>query len=215
MRNTNGDILISPISGLPVTELTTPWGVVGDRNPDFVIGFVNSLTYKGFGLNFVLDIRKGGDVYNATESYLYRTGLSMKTLDREQPYTFKGVLKDGLENTATPTPNTIQVIPYYNNGYYGALSDENFIERDVNWVRVKEITLRYTLPTATLSRTKVFKSASVFVTGTDLLLLTNYTGGDPGVNGANTATGGSGGQGIDYGNLPLPRVFNVGINIGL
>lgn len=215
MRNANGDMLISPVTGLPFTELTTPWGVVGDRNPDFVIGFVNSFTYKGFGLNFVLDIRKGGDVYNATESYLYRTGLSPKTLDRETPYTFKGVLKDGLENTATPTPNTIQVVPYYNNAYYSALSDENFIERDVNWLRVKEITLRYSLPTAVLSRTKIFKTASLFLTGTDLLLITNYTGGDPGVNGANTATGGSGGQGIDYGNLPLPKVFNVGINIGL
>ena len=53
------------------------------------------------------------------------------------------------------------------------------------------------------------------MTGTDLLLLTNYTGGDPGVNGTNTATGGSGGYGYDFGNLPLPRVFNVGINIGL
>ncbi|WP_234735903.1 SusC/RagA family TonB-linked outer membrane protein [Tellurirhabdus bombi] len=214
-RNLNGDILISPISGLPFTELTTPWGVVGDRNPDFVIGFVNNMTYKNFGLSFVLDIRKGGDVYNATESYLFRNGLSLKTLDRETPYTFKGVLKDGLENTATPTPNTVQVIPYYSNGYYGALSDENFIERDVNWLRVKEITLRYSLPTNILGQTKLFKSANVFVTGTDLLMLTNYTGGDPGVNGANTATGGSGGQGIDFGNLPLPRVFNVGINIGL
>lgn len=213
MRNANGDILISPVTGLPFTE--TVWNVVGNRNPDFVLGFVNSLSYKGFGLNFVLDIRKGGDVYNATESYLYRTGLSMKTLDREQPYIFKGVLKDGLENTSTPTPNTIQVVPYYNNAFYSALSDQNFIERNVNWLRVKELTLRYSIPASTLSRTKLFKSANVFVTGTDLLLLTNYTGGDPGVNGANTATGGSGGLGIDYGNLPLPRVFNVGINIGL
>ncbi|OIN58384.1 SusC/RagA family TonB-linked outer membrane protein [Arsenicibacter rosenii] len=213
MRNANGDILISPLTGLPFTE--TVWNVVGDRNPDFVIGLVNNLTYKNVGLSFVLDIRKGGDVYNATESYLFRNGLSMKTLDREQPLVFKGVLKDGLENTATPTPNNIQIIPYYNTAYYSGLSDQNFIERDVNWVRLKEITLRYSLPNTLLARTKLFKTANLFVTGNDLFILTNYTGGDPGVNGANTATGGSGGQGIDFGNLPLPRVFNVGINIGL
>lgn len=212
-RNPQGQILISPITGLPFTE--TVWNVVGDRNPDFVMGFVNSFRYKDLSLNFVLDVRKGGDVYNGTESYLYRTGLSTNTLNREQPYIFQGVLKDGLENTATPTANTVQVVPYYNNAYYTALADEAFIERDINWLRVKELTLRYTLPASALNRTRLFKTASVFATGTDLLLLTNYTGGDPGVNGTNTATGGSGGYGYDFGNLPLPRVFNVGINIGL
>lgn len=212
VRNTKGDILVSPLTGLPLTE--TVWNIVGDRNPDFVIGFVNSFSYKNFGLNFVLDIRKGGDVFNATELYMYSRGLSMKTLDRETPYTFRGVLKDGLENTDSPTTNTIQVTPYYNNAFYSALADENFIERDVNWMRVKELSLRYTVPPSALSRSKLFKTANVFVTGNDLLLLTNYTGGDPGVNGTNTATGGSGGQGIDYGNLPLPKVFNVGINLG-
>ncbi|MEZ0483108.1 SusC/RagA family TonB-linked outer membrane protein [Fibrella aquatica] len=212
VRNTRGDILVSPLTGLPLTE--TVWNIVGDRNPDFVIGFVNSFNYKNFGLSFVLDVRKGGDVFNATEAYMYSRGLSMKTLDRETPYTFRGVLKDGLENTDNPTPNTIQVTPYYNNTFYGALSDENFIERDVNWMRVKELTLRYSVPSSTLSRSKMFKTANIFVTGNDLFLLTNYTGGDPGVNGNNTATGGSGGQGIDYGNLPLPKVFNVGISLG-
>ena len=212
LRNTKGAILVSPLTGLPLTE--TVWNVVGDRNPDFVIGFVNSFKYKNIGLSFVLDARKGGDVYNATESYMYSRGLSMKTLDRETPYTFRGVLKDGLENTESPTKNSIQVTPYYNNAFYSALADENFIERDVNWLRVKELTLRYSIPSSVLSRAKLFKSANVFVTGTDLLLLTNYTGGDPGVNGNNTATGGSGGQGIDFGNLPLPKVFNVGINLG-
>lgn len=211
-RNAQGQILISPLSGLPLNE--TVWNIVGDRNPDFTVGFVNSFRYKSFGLSFVLDLRKGGDVYNATEAYMYNRGLSMKTLDRETPYIFRGVLKDGLENTATPTPNTIQVTPYYNNTFYTALSDENFIERDVNWLRVKELTLRYTFAPTLLSRVKLFKTANLFLTGTDLLLLTNYTGGDPGVNGNNTATGGSGGQGIDFGNLPLPKVFNVGVNLG-
>lgn len=213
LRNNKGDILVSPLSGLPLTE--TVWNVVADRNPDFVIGFLNSFRYKDFSFNFLLDVRKGGDVYNGTQSYLYRTGLSTKTLDRETPKVFTGVLKDGLENTDNPTRNTIQVIPYYNNTYYTSLADENFIERDINWVRLKEVTLRYNLPTSLLGRTRLFKTANVFFTGTDLLLLTNYTGGDPGVNGVNTATGGSGGYGIDFGNLPLPRVFNAGINIGL
>jgi len=211
-RNASGQILINPTTGLPLTE--TVWNVVADRNPDFVMGFVNSFRYKNLSLNFVLDLRKGGDVYNGTESFLYRGGFSRNTLNREQPYIFQGVLKDGLENTDAPTKNSVQVIPYYNNGYYTSLADEAFIERNINWLRVKELTLRYALPPSLLSRTRVFKTANLFVTGTDLLLLTNYTGGDPGVNTNNTATGGSGGYGYDFGNLPLPRIYNAGINIG-
>ena len=212
VRNANGDILVNALTGLPITE--TVWRIVGDRNPDFVMGFLNTVTYKSLTLSVLLDIRKGGDVYNGTESFLYGLGLSRNTLDRETPRVFRGVLKDGLENTATPTPNNIQVIPYYNNNYYASVSDETFIERKINWLRLKEVTLRYAVPPSILSNSKVFKTASLFVTGTDLVLLTNYTGGDPGVNTTNSATGGSGGFGFDYGNLPLPRVFNVGINVG-
>lgn len=219
LRNDRGDILINPATGLPITE--TVWRVVGDRNPHFTMGFLNTFRYKNLSLNLLLDIRKGGDVFNGTEDYLYRNGLSTKTLDRETPRVIQGVLKDGLENTANPTPNTIQVIPYYSNGFYGSanttpatLADETFIERNVNWLRVKEVTLRYALPPTVLANSRVFKSVSVFATGTDLLLLTNYTGGDPGVNASNSVTGGSGGYGIDYGNIPLPRAYNVGISVG-
>ena len=56
--------------------------------------------------------------------------------------------------------------------------------------------------------------ASVFVKGTDLFLITNYTGLDPIVNGNTAAVGGSGGVGIDFGNFPMPRGFNFGIRMG-
>jgi hypothetical protein len=213
-RNNNGDILISPSTGLPLTELL--WNVVGDRNPDFLMGFNNSFTYKDLSFSFLLDLRKGGDVYNATESFLYRNGLSAKTLDREQPRVFTGVLKDGLENTANPTRNNIQITPYFNSNFYSAgVADEQFIEKDVNWLRLRDITLSYNFPRRLLGSQKVIKSARLVVTATDLFMSTNYSGGDPGVNGTNGATGGSGGSGFDYGNLPLPRVFNFGINVTL
>jgi len=60
---------------------------------------------------------------------------------------------------------------------------------------------------------RIVKSARAFVTATDLFMFTNYTGGDPGVNGTTAAQGGSGGSGFDFGNLPLPRVFNFGFNV--
>ncbi len=216
--NNAGQLLINPTSGLPVTsDATTAWFVAGDRNPDFKMGISNSFTYKGLNLNFLFDIKKGGDVFNGTGLYLYNLGLHQRSItDRETPLTFNGVLRDGLENTSNPTKNNITIIPYYNNSFYsGSIIDQEFIERDVNWVRLRDITLTYQLPTAWLSKNKLFKTASIGITATDLYMWTNYTGGDPGVNGTTVATGGSGSMGIDYGNLPIPKNFNFNVRIGL
>ncbi|TPE46312.1 SusC/RagA family TonB-linked outer membrane protein [Pontibacter mangrovi] len=210
-RNENGDILINPSTGLPLLN-TSEWVVVGDRQPDFTVGLTNSFTYKNLSLNFLLDFRKGGDVYNATEHYLVTRGLSPKTLDRDTPRIVKGVLKDGLENSANPTENNIPIDLARNSSYWSSIYYYNsFIEKDINWVRLRDVTLSYRLPSDVLAKTKFIRNASVFVTGTDLFLLTNYSGLDPVANGNSAAVGGAGGVGFDYGNFPLPRGLNFGV----
>jgi hypothetical protein len=154
-------------------------------------------------------------VFNGNELFLTRYGLSARTLDRLTPVVVPGVLKDGNENTATPTKNTIQVTPYYQNTYYTSNIDADFIEHNINWLRMRDVTLSYRLPQNLLSHQKVFKNASVFVTGTDLFLITNYTGADPEVNGNNASTYGSGSAGFDYGTLPTPRTFSFGVKVTL
>ncbi len=215
--NDAGQLLINPTNGLPLQQDNPIWPAVADRNPDFRMGLANNLTYKAFNLAFLWDYRKGGDVYNATGLYLYNLGLHPKSIEnREVPVAFNGVLRDGLENSANPTPNNISIIPYYNNNFYtGSVIDQEFIERDVNWLRLRDITVSYTLPKKWLANNKVFKSASVGFTATDLILITNYTGGDPGVNGTTVATGGSGSSGIDYGSLPVPKTFNFNLRVSL
>lgn len=213
LKNDNGDLLINPINGMPVKDANfTP---IGDRAPDFTVGLTNSFTYKSFNLSFLFDIRKGGDIYNATELYLYARGVSRLSLDRETPRIIKGVLRDGLENTASPTQNNILVTPYITTSYYSTYYNTlDFLEKDINWIRMKDITLSYNLPTKTFANSKVFKNANIFVTGTDLILFTNYKGVDPAVNGLSAATGGLGGTGIDFGSVGLPRGFNLGVKVG-
>ncbi|MFM8781596.1 MAG: SusC/RagA family TonB-linked outer membrane protein, partial [Gemmatimonadota bacterium] len=165
--------------------------------------------YKKASLSVLFDIRKGGDVFNATEHFLTTRGLSPRTLDRETPRVIPGVLRDGRENSATPTRNTIVVIPAVQTGFYTGMSEELFIEKDINWVRLRDVTFRYELPPA------LFRSreASVFITGNDLLLFTNYSGMDPVVNGNTAAVGGSGAAGVDFGNFPIPRGVNFGLKV--
>ena len=208
LRNTAGKLLIDPTNGLPLRSANFIEAGY-DRQPDFSLGITNTFRYKRLSLNFLIDIRKGGDVFNATEQFLTSRGLTSRTLDREQPRVIDGVLRDGKENSATPTANNIVVVPASQTLYYTNISEELFIEKDINWVRLRDLTLRYTIPGKWL----LARDASFFMTGTDLFLFTNYSGLDPIVNGNTAAVGGSGAAGIDYGNFPMPRGLAFGLTV--
>jgi len=220
-RNNQGDLLINPSTGLPILlgSSSDDFYYLGDRAPKFTLGYLNSFRYKNVSLSFLLDLRVGGDVYNQTEYELYRRGLSVKTLDREQPRIVKGVYLDGLENTANPTPNTIMITPAQYTLYYtntsGGIAPEQFLERDINTLRLRDVTIAYDLPQSVAAKTKFLSSVGLYVTFTDLFLITNYTGTDPDTNGNNPATSGIGGYGIDYGSMGRPLGVNIGLRIKL
>jgi len=91
------------------------------------------------------------------------------------------------------------------------MPEEAFIEKDVNWLRLRDVTISYTFPQNFVRKIRGMNSLGVFLTGNDLILMTNYSGADPGVNG-NTAGGrGVGGSGFDYGTLPAPITLNFGL----
>src|SRR6185437_13248799 len=206
LRNDQGKLLIDPATGLPIASgnfIDAGY----DRQPNFTLGLTNTLRYKSLSLDFLLDIRRGGDVYDATDWYLTTHGLSKQSEDRWTPRIVDGVLRDGKENTANPTPNNIVIVPAINTNYYTNMSPEQFIEKNINWVRLADITVSYTLPQ------RILPNASLFVTGTNLFMITNYTGLDPLGSASNPNTGGSGSVGIDYGNFGTPRAVNIGAKV--
>lgn len=213
LRNNAGDILIDPTNGLPVLDAN--FKVRGDRNPTFTVGWVNNLKYKNWALNFVWDLKVGGDIFNATDMYLTIQGVSTRTDDRYTPRVINGVLNDGFQNSSNPTRNSIVVIPAYSQGYYTTrMPEEEFIQRDVNWFRMRDITLRYTFSENMIKNMGFLKSLGLFVTANDLILMTNYSGADPAVNSNTSGTRGVGGWGFDYGNVPAPVSVNFGLRAG-
>lgn len=213
-RNNAGQILISPSTGLPSSD--NVFKLRGDRNPAFTLGIQNSLRYKNWRLSFLWDLKIGGDIFNANEMMLTGIGRSNRTIDRFTPRVIDGVLNDGFANTATPTRNTISVIPAYNDAYYtaAAMPEEAFIQKNVNWLRMRDITLSYSLTDRALRNLNGVKSASIFITGNDLFLITNYMGADPQVSGNTAATRGVGAFGFDYGTLATPIGVNFGVRVG-
>ncbi len=213
LRNDAGAILISPTTGLP--QKNTNFLPIGDRNPDFSLGIVNRFSIKDFTLNFLLDIRKGGDVFNGNEYYFFIKGLSTRIEDRSKPYIFKGVLRDGKENTSNPTVNDIQVTPLTRSDFFSSgFAESDFVEHNINALRIRDITLSYSLPKSILKRSKI-KNLNVFVTGTDVFMWTNYTGGDPSGNSTNASTAGVGAWGFDFGKPGSARSISLGLNVTL
>ena len=215
----NGRYQVDPTTGLYKVNATNP--VVGNREPDFLGGINNTLRYKKFTLSFLLDIRKGGDVYNGTDYTMVLNGLSKKTLlnDRQsvtvsgvnsqtgddfnqtynagQSYTINGTAYDG----------SYMIQQYWQN--YAANS-YNFIT-SVNWVKLRSLSLTYDF-TSMLKNQNVIKGISATAVGTNLLTLTNYKGMDPEVSAAG-GTGGSGSTGIDYLGVPAVASLTFGINL--
>lgn len=208
-RNTAGQVLISPTTGLPIIDAT--FKVRGNRNPDFTLGWVNTLNMGNFRLSFLWDLKMGGDIFNATDDFLTGIGRSRRTYDRYIPRVVEGVLQDGLENSSTPTKNTIAITPAYNNAYYTTMPEEEFIEKDVNWLRLRDISLYYNFSKSVTDRLKFVSGLSVFATVNDPILITNYRGADPQSNGVNAGSRGVGGFGFDFASMGAPLVINLGL----
>jgi hypothetical protein len=88
------------------------------------------------------------------------------------------------------------------------MPEEEFIEKDINWLRLRDISLSYNF---LKNKSKYLKTLVGFVTINDLVLITNYTGTDPQVNGNTSGSRGVGAFGFDYGNLGTPVSYNFGI----
>ncbi len=209
-RNNAGQILINPATGLALNTGASNF-LIADRTPNFSLGTLNTFRYKNWGLNFLWDLRVGGDIYNGTEQALNAIGKSARSGDRNIPIIVNGVLNDGLQNTANPTKNTIVVTPNFLSSYYTTLPDEEFVQKDVNWLRLRDVTVNYMFSPKIIHHLKGLKGLSAFLTGNDLVLITNYHGADPAVNSNNPGTGGVGGYGLDLGSAPTPLSFSFGL----
>ncbi|MDR2283817.1 MAG: SusC/RagA family TonB-linked outer membrane protein [Sphingobacterium sp.] len=209
-KDAEGNMLLDWKTGMPLTSSSTTT-YVGNREPDFIGGWNNSFTYKNWDLSFLFDFRKGGDVYNASEYLMTTYGMSKNTENRGEKIQFTGM-------SLNPTTKQYEMVTREveaNEAYYKDVYSKhtpNFIEK-VNWFRLRSVNLSYSLPQNLLAKSKFIKGATFNAMGTNLWLLTNYSGVDPETSAAGAGVVGSGSVGIDYAGVPATAGFTFGVNL--
>ncbi len=192
---------------------------MGNTDPDYIFGINNSLNYKNFGLSFSFDGRIGGVMYNGLEQKLYEGGMHTGTAnaDRDEAYlgnktyTGEGVVVTGGDvtydvqgNITADTrkfgPNTTKVnyIDWIFATYVNGIPGANMYKR--SFVKLREVILSYNLQPTILKKTP-FSSASISLTGRNLLLFTDVPFMDP--------------DGYSGLSLAEPTYRNIGVNINL
>jgi hypothetical protein len=164
--------------------------VIGNPNPDFIFGFNNSFSYKGFDLTFLIQGSVGGQAYNLSD-YLQRR---------------LGNLSEAANDYWTPTnPNAKYTAP---GDVIGIDNHNSFSVSSASYVRLKSVNLGYNF---NVEKVKFVKSVRLYGSASNLITITNYQGYDPEINSfaqSNLF------RNIDVLTVPSFKTYIIGLNIG-
>jgi TonB-dependent starch-binding outer membrane protein SusC len=171
--------------------------IIGSPHPLFIGGFGNTFSYKNFSLNIFFNFSYGGKVMNDLRRNRNKM-LTTNSLGQDVRARWR---KEG-DVTNFPMLR------------YGDKM-ENFRESDFNledasYTRLKDVTLSYRIPSKNLKKSFI-KGFNVYITGSNLLTWSNYTGYDPEVNTSTNPFV----RGVDNGSFPKNRSYNLGIDLTL
>ncbi|MFB6457795.1 SusC/RagA family TonB-linked outer membrane protein [Chitinophaga sp. Hz27] len=174
--------------------------VMGNAMPKFFGGISNTFSYKGFDLSVLFSYQYGNNVYNLNKFF----GEGGGTRDANRV-----LFADQLNRWQKPgdVTNVPRLTSYGLN--YTVDQNSRFLE-DGSFLRLKTVTLSYTVPKSVSQRLRIHQ-LRVYVIGSNLWLLTKYTGPDPEANVTSIQTI----QGLDLGTPPQPRSVQAGVNLTL
>lgn len=182
-KDMNGDNVITP-------EDRT---VIGNGQPDWYGGITNTFNFYGVDFSFMFQFSYGNDIYNAQRMYTTQSDLTTLNMLDEVRYRWTSSEATNLVPSATG---------YVRNDVYS-----RFIE-DGSFLRLKNVTLGYTLPSKWMRKVYVSRMR-LYASVQNLFCLTRYSGYDPEVSMLKSALM----PGFDYGAYPKSRVFTFGIEL--
>jgi TonB-linked SusC/RagA family outer membrane protein len=202
--------------GLPVADPTQR--IIADPNPKYTMSYSTNFRWNKLALSGLLDVRKGGSVWNGTRGVLdfFGTGADTKIRTRTDGQYGVNYMTNIYPTTVGPGKN---VVPFQSatdwqnwfngdGGGFGSVGAQ-FVE-DGSFAKLREISLTYTLDNTMFRNLTGFSSADIRIAGRNLKTWTKYTGFDPEVNlgGAEFLT-----QGLDYFINPPTRSFVLSFSL--
>ena len=189
--------------------------IIANPNPRWTGSVRTGLKFLGLSVSGLLDIRHGGQAYNGTRGALWSYGTSKDTEVRGTTVVLGRDPAPGVAVGPTVGPGA-GVSTTLDQGFFrGVVAcpftgySENCIE-DAGFVKLREISVGYTLDFPWIQRALGFSSIDLRVSGRNLKTWTDYTGYDPETNlgGAIQAT-----RGIDYFLMPQTRSFLLSVTL--
>jgi outer membrane receptor protein involved in Fe transport len=197
-RNTKGEMVVDA-SGYPLRgDSLLAWGSV---LPKLYGGLNNEINYKGITLAFLIDYNYGNKILSATSYYSIFRGLNKKTLEGRDGIT-KGVTEAGATNTVKADAQ----------GYYAALAQRVTATHilDGDFIKLRQVSLGYTIPSAIVSKLVIFRSAQISFVGRNLWTIMKKSDNiDPESQFGSDVKY----YGIEGTSLPSTRTYGVNLNL--
>ncbi|GHB56163.1 SusC/RagA family TonB-linked outer membrane protein [Persicitalea jodogahamensis] len=206
-RSPDGQIVYGD-NGLPLRQTTQQ--IIGNIQPKFTGGMLNTFNFKGFTLTALVDVRMGGDIYDEGTGTGRWTGQYAETaLGREEGVIGKGVRQiTAADGSKSYVPNDIIVTA---NQLYAYNNPRNYHEAaifDASYVKLREVSLGYNIPLSVIQKLHL-QSAKLSLVGRNVWMIFKNT---PHVDPEFDSKGGNA-QGFGYGELPSSR--SLGVNLSL
>ncbi len=199
--------------------------IVQDPNYSWTGSVRSAIRYKKFQVSGLVDIRHGGQIWNGTKGALWSYGTHLDTQQRADctsPTACTGNLKTfgqgGWWDGPVVGPGQGVAVPIGENWFKFIAAcpfigiDEPCIE-DGGFVKLREVSVAYTLDAPWVQRSLGFSSIDIRVSGRNLKTWTKYTGYDPETNLGGAISSGAGAGGVDYFNNPQTRSFVFAITL--
>ncbi len=205
----DGKRLVDSNGYYAVTSTTT--NVIGNVNPDWIGGVYNTFKFKNLSVGFLVDMRKGGEVWSLDMFYAQYTGVLKESAglnDLGNPVRNSladggGVILDGV--TADGKANTKRVVIDANS----PANPQSNYAYDASYIKLREANITYSLPSSLFNKVKAIKGIDVSVFGRNLWIIhKNLPYSDPEEN-------------LSAGNLvgmqsgAYPTTRSVGMNVRL
>jgi TonB-linked SusC/RagA family outer membrane protein len=193
---------------------SAPTKEIGDPNPDWVGGLSNTVSFKGLSLYFLVDVKRGGQLYNLDTFYGFGTGLYPETAglnENGKPTRLPvaeggGILLEGVKEDGSPNDVRLE----NTESSLGSSGPNESHIYGAGFVKLREASLTYSLPSSLISRLKLFKGVDISVVGRNLWIIKKdvpYSDPEAGFGAGNLGMGFLGGT--------YPTARNIGFNLKL